>query len=600
MADIQQAIAAIKAGDKITGKQLLIEIIKADPRNENAWLWMTNVTGSDTERATCLENVLKINPNNEDAKKALATIQQRQASQPIGQPKVEVLPKPVEAPPKPEPITQAQKVDRPQDKEQAPPLSPRPLKALKQKVTKKNDPKGASPRPVSQLETIKTSITDIFRVNKIKAELNRAQKESETLKSTLADTERMNFYELKQAIADLSEKKSEAIQEIKELELDFARRKKALDQQIVELNQQIEVKKDEIVILDDEILLQSFGFYKFRYELQNSEMYKTKLEQVQNQQAVMVKAGEAAYCSQTWTVNNSQREGERMIKDYVKLILRSFNNECDASIIKVKFNNIDSIEKKINKAFETLNNLGRRMHISISSEYLNLKLQELYLFYEYQVKKQQEKEEQKLLREQMREEAKLLKEIEEMKLKLGKEETHFAKALVSIDAQLLKATSDAEREMLAEEKANLQLKLAEIEQNRQDLLNREQNTRAGYVYVISNVGSFGENVYKIGVTRRLDPQERIDELGDASVPFKFDIHATIFSEDAPALEYALHQAFEHRRLNIINRRREFFNVTLKEIEEVVKTNFNKPVEFIELADAVEYRESLALKGERVF
>jgi hypothetical protein len=143
------------------------------------------------------------------------------------------------------------------------------------------------------------------------------------------------------------------------------------------------------------------------------------------------------------------------------------------------------------------------------------------------------------------------------------------------------------------------LKLAEIEQNKQDILNREQNTRAGYVYIISNVGSFGENVYKIGVTRRLDPQDRIDELGDASVPFKFDIHATIFSDDAPALEDALHQAFEHRRLNAINRRREFFNVTLKEIEEVVKTNFNKPVEFIELADAVEYRESLALKQERV-
>ena len=288
-----------------------------------------------------------------------------------------------------------------------------------------------------------------------------------------------------------------------------------------------------------------------------------------------------------------------MIKDYVKLILRSFNNECDASIIKVKFNNIDSIQKKINKAFETLNKLGRRMNIFISADYLNLKLQELYLFYEYEAKKQQEKEEQKRLREQMREEAKVQKEIQEMKLKLGKEETHFTKALVSIDAQLLKASSDAERVMLEKEKADLQLKLAEIEKTKQDILNREQNTRAGYVYIISNVGSFGENVYKIGVTRRLDPQERVSELGDASVPFKFDIHATIFSDDAPALEYALHKAFEHRRLNMINRRREFFNVTLKEIEEEIKANFKKPVEFIELADAEEYRESLILKREQL-
>ncbi len=124
------------------------------------------------------------------------------------------------------------------------------------------------------------------------------------------------------------------------------------------------------------------------------------------------------------------------------------------------------------------------------------------------------------------------------------------------------------------------------------MINWEEHTRAGYVYIISNIGSFGENIYKIGVTRRLDPTERVDELGDASVPFSFDIHATIFSDDAPALENAIHKAFEHRRMNMINYRREFFNVTLDEIENVVKTNFEKPVEFIRLPDASEYRQSI--------
>jgi hypothetical protein len=183
-----------------------------------------------------------------------------------------------------------------------------------------------------------------------------------------------------------------------------------------------------------------------------------------------------------------------------------------------------------------------------------------------------------------------------MKLKIGKEEKHFTRALETINARLLKATDDTERALLESEKANIEQKLVEVEKNKQDIWSREQNTRAGYVYIISNVGSFGEHIYKIGVTRRFDPQERVDELGDASVPFDFDIHALIFSDDAPALETALHKAFEKRRLNMINRRREFFNVTLEEIEAVVRKNFNKPVEFIVLADAAEYRQSLILKS----
>ena len=124
---------------------------------------------------------------------------------------------------------------------------------------------------------------------------------------------------------------------------------------------------------------------------------------------------------------------------------------------------------------------------------------------------------------------------------------------------------------------------------------RQANQRAGYVYIISNIGAFGENVYKIGMTRRLDPQDRVDELGDASVPFNFDVHAMIFSDDAPKLEAALHNAFADRKLNFVNQRREFFNVTLEEIKKVVKENFDKSVEFVELAPAQQYRESILLR-----
>jgi hypothetical protein len=371
--------------------------------------------------------------------------------------------------------------------------------------------------------------------------------------------------------------------------------KQDAEQQLSELNKQIELKKKEIIILDDEILFQSFGFYKPHYNLENSEGYKRSLENTQKQQEMMIRENIAIIVSKRLTMNNSEKEGERMIKDFVKLILRSFNNECDASIFNVKFNNIEMIEKRIRKAFDVLNKLGERMSISISGSYLNLKLQEMYLVYEYQIQKQREKEEQKRVREQMREEAKLLKEIEDMKIKVEKEEKHFSKAIEAVTEKIAIAQTETEIKILEIEKEKLEKSLAEAEKNKQDVLNREQNTRAGYVYIISNLGAFGENVYKIGVTRRLDPTERVDELGDASVPFDFDIHAMIFSDDAPALENALHKAFEQKRLNMINRRREFFKVTLDDIEKVVKTNFGKPVEFVKIADAAEYRESLMLK-----
>ena len=428
------------------------------------------------------------------------------------------------------------------------------------------------------------SITDIFKINEIKAARDKAQKQLAELRASLANTEKMTYVEL-----------AETIGKMKNYSAELQSRISLLEKSVTDLDTQITSRKKLILQLDEEILLQEFGFYKPKYNLENSEAYKVRLEQVQAKQEQMIKAEKAVIASKAWTVNNSQQEGERMLKDYVKLILRSFNNECDVSIGNVKFSNIEAAEKKITKAFETLNKLGVRINISITPEYLKLKIEELHIAYEYQVVKQKEKEEQKRLREQMREEAKRLKEIEEMKQKIEKEEKHFTKALELINRQLITVKTDAERKLLEQEKVSIEGKLVEVEKNKQDVLNREQNTRAGYVYIISNVGSFGENIYKIGVTRRLDPTERVDELGDASVPFDFDIHAIIFSDDAPALEYALHKTFEKRRLNLINSRREFFRVSLDEIEQVVKKNFSKPFELVRIADAAEYRQSAMIR-----
>ncbi|MHC5325457.1 GIY-YIG nuclease family protein [Priestia megaterium] len=220
----------------------------------------------------------------------------------------------------------------------------------------------------------------------------------------------------------------------------------------------------------------------------------------------------------------------------------------------------------------------------------------MYLKYEFEQKKQEEKEEQQAIKERMREEAKALKELEKAKEKVEKEEKHFVQAIEKMNEQL-STSNDNEKEKLLDKLRELERQLEETKKNKEDVLYRVQNTRAGYVYIISNIGSFGEDVYKIGMTRRLEPMDRVKELGDASVPFTFDVHAMIFSEDAPTLENAIHKALTHKKVNKVNDRKEFFRVSLQEIEDLVKSNHNKTVEFTKLAQAEDYRKSLTLEKD---
>ena len=277
-----------------------------------------------------------------------------------------------------------------------------------------------------------------------------------------------------------------------------------------------------------------------------------------------------------------------------KLFIRSFNNECDAAVAEVKFSNYDKCRERILKAFDTINSLGRVNSMSLSFQYRQLKLDELTLAYEYQCRKQEEREALRALKEQQREEAKLAREIEAARKEAEKERKHYLQALEALKAQMAACQDEAALADLAEKQNELIDHLDDLTQKMEDIDYRQSNQRAGYVYVISNIGSFGEGVYKIGMTRRLDPMERIYELGDASVPFMFDVHAMIFSDDAPQLESALHQAFADRRVNRVNPRREYFRVSLEEIKEVVRKNHDKTVEFLDTAQAQQYRESLLM------
>lgn len=362
-------------------------------------------------------------------------------------------------------------------------------------------------------------------------------------------------------------------------------------------NKLTELRKD-YVELDEEILYQSYSLFKPMYDFASSEEYKEKLEEIRSQQKEMIRNKTAATCFTKWTVDGSEAKGRKVTNDNIKMLLRCFNTDCENAIDRVKYNNIESMRARINKSYESLNKLGISNKITISPVYLRLKLDELSLAIEYAIKKQDEKEEQKRIRQEMREQAKLEKELEEARKNIDKEKKHYSNALDKLNAQLEGTLSEEQKNSLLEKKEEIENQLSNLQQALDDVDYREANQKAGYVYIISNIGAFGDNVYKIGMTRRLDPMERIDELGDASVPFNFDVHAMIFSEDAPKLEAALHRAFEDRKLNMVNTRREFFRVTLDEIEDVIKKNYDKTVEFIRIPPAEQYRQSLAMAQEK--
>lgn len=419
---------------------------------------------------------------------------------------------------------------------------------------------------------------------KEKEEIARLTAEMENLKASMPSESR-TLDAIKHEIENSQAELADVKEKLKSRRSELEKAEKDLDE-----------AKDQLVETNDEILMQSFGVYTPRYNFMNSDEYKARLLENRAEQKDMIKSKKAVSGSHSWSINGSESKGKKMISDMQKLLLRAFNSECDDVVEHVKYNNIEASEKRITSSRDAISKLGSMMELSIQPKYYRLKLDELHLAFEYAQKKQQEKEEQKEARARMREEAKLAKEIEEERKKLEKEQQHYQNALQRINAQLA-AASESDRAAIEEKKAELVAQLNKIDKEFADVDYREANQRAGYVYVISNIGAFGENVYKIGMTRRLDPQDRIDELGDASVPFNFDVHAMIFSNDAPKLEAALHNAFADRKLNFVNQRREFFNVTLDEIKQVVKENYDKSVEFIELAPAEQYRESLKLKEE---
>jgi hypothetical protein len=342
--------------------------------------------------------------------------------------------------------------------------------------------------------------------------------------------------------------------------------------------------RSQIVETEDLALLQQAGVYQYRHPLSDSVAFKGRLDAIQDQIKDMTRKDGAVLAGTSWQINGSAAQGRAMTRELSKLMLRAFNAEADNLVRGLKPYKLDGAIDRLRKAAEVIQKLGKTMDLSVAPQYLVLRIQELELTADFVNKLGEEKEAERAERERLREERKVQQEIEREREKLDKERRHFENAL----AVLVSNGDEAGAQRLRDQLADVEKAIADVDY-------RAANIRAGYVYVISNIGAFGESMVKVGMTRRLDPMDRVRELSDASVPFNFDVHALFFSNDAVGIEQAMHSRLADVRVNLINRRREFFRATPAQAKQHLTELANKGelLEYLDLAEAVEYRQSLS-------
>lgn len=355
-----------------------------------------------------------------------------------------------------------------------------------------------------------------------------------------------------------------------------------LARQELETNTRLAQARQQVVVTEETALLQEAGVYEYQHPLSDAMAYQAALAGLRDQIKTMAKPdGGAVLAAKGWTVNGSEAQGRAMIRDFSKLMLRAYNAEADNLVRGLKPYKLDSAVERLGKVATAIARLGKTMDIRVNERYHRLRIQELQLTADYVQKLAEEKEREREEKARLREERKVEQEIERERARLDKERAHYLNALAALQAK-----GDAEGV------EQLQQRLAQIDTAIQDVDYRAANIRAGYVYVISNIGAFGESMIKVGLTRRLDPMDRVRELSDASVPFNFDVHALFFSQDAVGIEARMHARLADRRVNQVNQRREFFYATPAEAKTLLAELAGNLLQYEEVPQALEFRQSL--------
>lgn len=380
--------------------------------------------------------------------------------------------------------------------------------------------------------------------------------------------------------------------------LDILKRKLADDAeevraQIRATSVELAARQAEVVVTEASLMdlrgaveVQERGLYDYAHPAEDSVALGTQLEGLRAEIKSAVRTGRATKATSNFTFNNSSSKGAKFVRDMSKLMLRSYNAEAENCVKAVRAGNLFTAQKRLTTAMEQIARLGTMIDLSITPYFHQLRLHELELANRHLRAVQEEKEADRAHREELREQRKAEKELAAEKARLEKERGHYANTIAALEAN--GDHEGAER---------MRARLADVEHAIENVDYRAANIRAGYVYVISNIGSFGPDVVKIGLTRRLEPMDRVNELGDASVPFRFDVHALFFADDAVSIETMLHQHFADRRINQINMRREYFRTTPTEVREVLKAYSVELLDFKLEPAAEEYMATRALQSK---
>lgn len=356
------------------------------------------------------------------------------------------------------------------------------------------------------------------------------------------------------------------------------------EQYLNEVKIQIESMENKVKEIE---FLEEIGMNECPYEYENSEIFQEKLNEVKEQQKEMISENKALIFGTTWTIGKSEAKGKQFMKNLVKMALNSLNAQCDNIIMGLKYSTIGTAKNKMEKIYNFINRTIKVINAEITSEYFELKIKELELKCGYLTKKEEEKEELKRQMEILREQERVEKELEEAKKNIEKEETHYNKELAKLEKRLSKEKGNNEE--LLNQIAKLQEELNKLAEQKENVKYRTTHNKAGYVYIISNPSLDG--MLKIGVTRRIDPQIRVNELSNASLPFEFGVHSFIFSENAFELEHTLHMTFDNKRINKVNKHKEFFSATLDEVkQEVLK--YNPTAQFMDEVVIEDYIKSI--------
>ncbi len=438
-------------------------------------------------------------------------------------------------------------------------------------------------------------ISDFFKVNQFKntiqelrnsnAKLTEQNKHLQKEADIKLSVQQMKPVELEKIIEDKSNKIEQLTPKLSQLETEVTLKEKTIEDLKAEVGD-LEVSKE----------MSGYGLYSPHYEFATSSGYKEKLAEIRDQQKQLIKSRSAVQFNPQWTINGKLSEGKKMTRNNIKAIFRSFNNECTDAIKKVTYSNYERIVTRIEKSFIQHNKMYEVVDVQMLPNYLQLKYDELDLAFSYAQKKQEEKDLLREQREKEREDKRLQQEIKQERKKVDKEIQHYDQAIEELQKRMELEASD--KDGLKFEIEKLRNELDSLHDKKGDIDYREANATAGYVYIISNIGSFGKGIVKIGVTRRLEPLDRISELVVHPFHLNLTYYALIFSQDAYALETKLHERFANKRVNKVNNRKEYFKISIKEIEEELKKYQDVTVDFHENPDAEEYRETLAIENNQ--